>query len=421
MKEQMKALEEPDCQPNTDGSLSDPSDFGEREPFKPGDWWPRVSDEKEMDQDRFVCGRITSRRLKETDLKEVRDSRIAFRDSGARHMTLLMEDKLLDLAEAVATQDQEYWDGLVTNLKLFVKRCFIKNPDSGDNKLHHEGRLIHIRFESMPDTEEGRIKLMHKLAALCKQVGFGFIESTKDRLPGLDDIYIHAAVRPDHHLMGPWRTKTISVGDANDDLKNGWGRFIRKHFNPKKAEGVILVDGAESTNQPLRLLHPGREELKIGQALLNLAAQRGLYPKAYYPERRPCSATQPIIRLLPSPLQDLVAFSSPVKVESLETSLKIYSDAGENFCPKNTDSRGVPLADVLSELFGPDKRYSSLECRVHDDLKFITVVETCLHPCAGLTNILDALAYEVHGMWFWSGPARIDFVSRPYNLFLGSG
>jgi len=94
-------------------------------------------------------------------------------------------------------------------------------------------------------------------------------------------------------------------------------------------------------------------------------------------------------------------------------------DTGERFYPGKES--GVALVEVLAGLLDPDGRYAGLGCRIHDDLKSIPVANTDLHPCAGLTNILDALAYEVHGMWFWSGPARIDMVSRPYDLFMGDG
>ncbi len=231
-------------------------------------------------------------------------------------------------------------------------------------------------------------------------------------------------------------------------LSEGWSHFAQQLVNLPTPPGWpavpaapnperLIVDGVEAVLHPIPLVYDkdkvesmefGTVEfkvLRVGYAFLNSAMHRGYFPKAYYPKSYYSTANfwnseRPIIRLMRSPIADLSSVLEAVDVHSLEASISCYSYDGKKF-----EAGGRPLQNVLRNLMESDsfrrrdveEGTELIDIRVHNVLQALTV-DTRTSGFASLTHILDALALEVHGSWYWSGPKRIDFISRPYNEFI---
>ena len=338
------------------------------------------------------------------NLAEIESDSIVFPEGSenVKFTTGLMKFRLEEMARHIKKK-------IGPGSRLKVNFGFIPDLDesaSAQRKLHAEARIVDLKIQKYDDEDSTDSSLL-KLASLCQENWFEYLEFRSDG--GALGRYIHAAVPRANYLFS--LHKLVSVDLARTKLTRGWQKF---------AEWVMVFQGAPTiqVNGPGISLSPiffednGAKNMLLGDILLSAANFQGLYPKAYFREPQDRLGNQVIIRLIPSPLADLATVLSPVSIGSLELSLKRYSDIGNKF--KHSED---PLAEVLEKLTEAGGRYSGIEFHIQNVLKSQTI-DVEQPPHASLTQILDAIAYQVHASWHWTGQNRIDIISRPYSEYI---
>ncbi|NEQ46948.1 MAG: hypothetical protein F6K00_26770 [Leptolyngbya sp. SIOISBB] len=316
-------------------------------------------------------------------------------NENARRATLLMKNRL----EALAVEVNTFWSG---SRLLQVDNCYIKPRRNIRlrSPQHLEARAADLKVTNTPPNE--KITTLQTLARLCQNVGFEYVEFDERG-------FINVAV-PRDALFRLLESSTIRRATAS--LRKGWLIFSTDFFDPNEEHPVLLIDGADVSLKPILFDDEGRERMGLGKILLSASNQRGLSPKAYFLNNQSRRTNQPIIRLIPSPFADLSTALSPVKLESLELSLRRYSNDGKSF-----EGNGETMESVIEQLTDSNSPYKGIEIQLHNAIKPL-IVNSSQPSHASLTRILDALALEVHGGWHWIGPNKINFISRPYSTYV---
>lgn len=368
-----------------------------RDVLEPGESWPS------SDIDRHV-GPVRYPIQSADELYRMDNNLIAFSGENARRTTILMKKRLEDLASKV----NDFWGD---SRELKVENCYIPLPPSATSSdLHSEARIVDLRVKNTPPAET--VKTIERLGNLCQHVGFELVQFINEN-PA--NPFIHAAVPRDNFLF--ILRESIAVEKAKTALKGGWLKFSSEFFKLNLGHPTLLIDGSDVSLNPILFDDEGKRQMKLGEILLSAANHRGLSPKAYFLNNQSCIMNQPIIRLIPSPFADLSTILSPVDIESLELSLRRYSDSGESFIADR--KKGETLEKVIEKLTDSNGRYYGIKIHLHNVLKS-QIPDTSQPPYASLTNILDALAFKVHGSWHWIGPKKINFISRPYSDYIGN-
>jgi hypothetical protein len=333
---------------------------------------------------------------------------IAFDEVVPKRMTPLLKHRLLALADLL---EKNFPDSQGSpRPKLKVKTSW----ENADNR-HGEGRALDLVTDPPLQGDNLEVSL-GRLACLCRQPGVNF-EYVRFWEKTGKPVHIHVVVPREDYLF---RLKTklpevaipanASYNKAKSILENGWMDFLRdkRFFDPSLQHPRITVDGPDVALRPVQITPENfTDGVTIGDIVLQTAARRGLTPKAFFDD----PATDRIsgfasIRLLPSPVSDLVTHQTAPDLNTLELSLRRVSYDGKQFVATREECQSV-----IERLIGNGGPYQGIEILVNEILRpqLVTLDEA---PESSLTRILDQVALDVHGQWYWTGPNRIDFIPR---------